>query len=237
MAAGHTTWTVLPHGPLEALAENLWRVTGSLPGMAMKRVMTVARYADGGLLVHNAIALDEAGMKALEALGPVRALVVPSGYHRLDAGTFKARYPEARVYCPRGVTGDVAKVVAVDGAYEDAPRDDTMWLERLEGVGDREGALQVRSRDGATVVLNDLVFNMAHGAGLYGFVLRYVTASTGGPWVSRVGRWFLVKDREAVRRELLRLSQVEGLRRVLVAHEDVIAEDPSGALRAVAATL
>jgi hypothetical protein len=87
------------------------------------------------------------------------------------------------------------------------------------------------------VLANDLVFNMAHGKGLYGFVLRYLTASTGGPRVSRVGRWFVVKDRALARQELLRLAQTPSLRRVLVAHEDALTEDPAGALRTAAATL
>src|SRR5688572_3499991 len=32
MATISTEWNVLRHGPLETLADNLWRVTGALPG-------------------------------------------------------------------------------------------------------------------------------------------------------------------------------------------------------------
>src|SRR5688500_14318601 len=95
-----TTWRVLPHGPLQQLAENLWCVLGSLPNMSLKRMMTIARRSDGGLLLHSAIALDEPTQRQLEALGPPTHLIVPNAVHRLDAPAYKARYPALRVFTP-----------------------------------------------------------------------------------------------------------------------------------------
>src|SRR3569623_764868 len=95
MAKAHTTWRVLPHGPIEKLSDRVWRVEGDVPGMPLKRVMTIALCADGGLDIHNAIALNDAGMAQLEQWGPVRVIVVPNGYHRLDAEVFAARFPDA----------------------------------------------------------------------------------------------------------------------------------------------
>src|SRR5687767_5016314 len=43
MAKCFESWTVLPHGPLEKLSENLWRVEGTMPDGTTKRVMTIAR--------------------------------------------------------------------------------------------------------------------------------------------------------------------------------------------------
>src|SRR4051812_39840203 len=121
MARANDAWTVLPHQAIEVLADNLWRVEGGLPDMPLKRVMTIVRRPAGGLVVHNAIALDDASMARIDAWGPVEYLVVPNGYHRLDAKVFKQRYPQARVLCPRGSSKKVAEVVAVDGSYEDFP--------------------------------------------------------------------------------------------------------------------
>src|SRR4051794_37391994 len=96
-----TEWKVLPHGPIEALAENLWWVTGDLPGMTLKRVMAVAKRSDGKLLIHSAIAMSDERMRELEALGEPAYLVVPSRHHRLDAAKYKERYPAMRVFVPR----------------------------------------------------------------------------------------------------------------------------------------
>jgi hypothetical protein len=69
MAKVHHTWNVLNHGPLEKLADNLWRVEGALPGMSLRRTMTVVRRADGSLPLHSPIALDDERLRELEALG------------------------------------------------------------------------------------------------------------------------------------------------------------------------
>ena len=40
-------WQVHAHRPIEKLTENLWRVEGDVPGMPLKRVMTVGKRSDG----------------------------------------------------------------------------------------------------------------------------------------------------------------------------------------------
>ena len=40
-------WKVLPHRPLQRVAEDLWYVDGDLPNMPLKRVMVVAGRAEG----------------------------------------------------------------------------------------------------------------------------------------------------------------------------------------------
>lgn len=237
--ANETRWTVLPHRPVEKLSERVWRVEGDLKGMDLKRVMTVARRADGGLVVHNAIALEEPMMKELDAWGPVRFIVVPNGYHRIDAPRFKARYPDAKVLCPKGARARVEQRVAVDGAYEDLPADEFVSLETLDGTGEGEGVMIVREGAGVgtTVVFNDAVFNMPHQPGFSGFVLRYVTASTGGPKVSRLARLALIKNKKDFAAHLTRIANLPGLARVIVSHHQTITDDPAGALRAVAASV
>ena len=126
---------VLPHGPLQELSENLWRVEGDLPHFSMKRVMTVARLHTGALLIHSAIALDEASMKRLEAWGTPAILLIPHVRHRMDAARFKRRYPALRVFAPPGVVAKAQAVVNVDGTYSDVPKDPTVTLELLDGTG------------------------------------------------------------------------------------------------------
>lgn len=233
----NTTWRVLPHGPVEKITDNLWRVEGELESVPFHRVMTIVKRTDGSLLVHGAMALREEAMREIDAWGPIRWIVVPSGRHRLDAGVFKARYPGARVICPAGSRARVEKVVPVDQTYEELVPDEAVGLVTLDGVGEREGAVLIRSSDGVTVVLNDAVFNVPHLRGLRGFLLRHVTRSTGGPRVPPLARRLLVEDRRAFRAHLERLAETKDLRRVIVSHQDVIDVNPGGALRRAAATV
>lgn len=237
MAKAHVSWKVLPHEPIEKLSDRLWRVEGELPGMPMKRVMSIARRTDGDLVVHNAVALADAQMAEIDAWGRVAVIVVPNGFHRLDAKIFKERYPTARVVCPAGARAKVAQVVEVAGTYDDEQGDDTVELQNLDGTKQREGAMIVRDSGGTTLVLNDAVFNMPHAAGVTGFVLRRVTGSTGGPRVSRIMKTFVISDAKAFRTHLERLADLPGLERIVVSHHVTIDQDPAGTLRAVAATL
>lgn len=231
-------WIVRPHGQLEQLAENLWWTWGSLPGMSLKRSMVVAKRRDGDLVIHNAIALDQAGMRELEAIGEPRYLIVPNAGHRLDAPAFKKRYPKIQVFAPRGGRDAVEKMVKVDGIYEDFPADDDVSLEMLHGVGDAEGAMIVRSDDGITVVLNDAVFNMDRKRDPLGFIFTTLLGSAPGPRISRLVKLFYVKDRKALREDLERFAEHPDLVRLVVAHEKVAkGPDAASALKTAATYL
>jgi hypothetical protein len=78
---------------------------------------------------------------------------------------------------------------------------------------------------------------MPHGKGLSGFVFRHITQSTGGPRISRVIRWFVMKDRAALRVSLDKLADTPDLKRIIVSHHRTITDDPAGTLRAAARTL
>ncbi|MCA9713471.1 MAG: hypothetical protein H6713_00160 [Myxococcales bacterium] len=233
-------WKVLPHDAPAQLADNLWRVEGELEGMSLRRCMVVARLRSGALALHNAMALDDAGMRWLLGLGRPAVMIVPNGWHRIDAARYKARFPELRVVCPAGSRARVEQRVAVDDTYACgalAPGDDSVTLRHLAGVKDVEGVMTVRSHDGLTHVLNDAMFNLAHGKGLFMFIYGRLMGNAGGPKITSITRWLMIKERAAFRADLEALADVPGLRRVIVAHGAVIDEDAPGVLRRVAAAL
>ena len=237
MPKAYDHWKVLPHQPIDKLSQRVWRLQGKLEGMALLRVMTIAKRFDDRLVIHNGIAADNDVMEAIEAWGEPAFLVVPNGYHRLDAKAFKDRYPAIAVVCPEGARRKVAQVVPVDFNYADYPQDDAVALQRVAGLDDQEGVMVVHDDAGTTLVFNDLLFNMPHGSGFTGFVFKHITQSTGTPRVSRLFRWFVMKDRETLRAELLRLADTPKLARIVVSHYRVIDDAPGEALRRVAAAL
>jgi len=237
MAKAHAEWTVLEHLPTEKLEENLWCVRGTLPGMALKRVMTLVRLEDGRIVVHSAVALDDASMAEIEAWGTPAILLVPNTFHRLDAPAYVGRYPNLKVYCPRGGRKKIEDVVEVDGTYDDLEDLPGLRWKYLDGIGKAEAVFSVKSRSGTTLVFNDAVFNMPHGRGTSGLVFRYLTQSTGGPRVTRLFKFFAIKDRTAFRAHLERLAATPDLHRIIVSHHRMVTDDPAGALRIAASTL
>jgi hypothetical protein len=235
MATPLKTWTVSPHGPIEKLTENLWRVEGNLPGAPLKRVMTVAKLADGRLAIFSALALDEAEMKELEAWGKPAVLIVPNAGHRLDARIFKDRYPSMRVVCPPGAKEKVAEVVPVDATEVDLGEGVTYGV--VDGTDARDAYFIVRSSSGTTLVLNDILMNMRKLPGFGGFMMGLFGFTSPAPKVTAPTKRFLVTDASALRAHLEKLATTPGLARVIVSHGAPITSSPAEALRAAASSL
>jgi hypothetical protein len=229
-------WTVVGQPTIEEVSDTLWIVRGHVPKLPLGRFMVVARMEDGRLLVHNAVALPPADQRRLDAFGEIGFIVVPSGYHRLDAKRFAARYPDAEIVCPAGARAKVEEVVPVDLTYDQFEGDSVVSLRHAAGVGDKEGVLTVSDGHGKTLVFNDLLFNLPHLPGLFGWVSRMI-GSTGGPRVTWLFRRTALADKEALRGFLQRLSATEGLVRIVPGHGEVITEVPAQTLAAVAERL
>jgi hypothetical protein len=229
-------WTVHPHEPIEKIHENLWRVQAPFPGAPFPRVMVLARLDDGRVIIHNAIALDDASMKELEAWGKPAFLIVPNAGHRMDAKIFKDRYPELRVITPPGSKAKVEQVVKVDATTGDFG-DEGARYEVLDGTKEREGVLFVRSGEGTTLVFNDAIMNMRSLPGFGGFMMGLFGFTGPAPKVSFPARMALVADKQALRAHLERLAETPGLERLEVGHGTPVTEGAIAALKAAATGL
>ena len=230
----HENWEVLPHGPLEKLADNLYTVVGKLPmplGETSRR-MTIAKLALDRLAIFSAIALDEARMAQLEALGRPTFLIVPSAIHRIDARPWKARYPLLEVIAPPGALEKVSEVVTVDATVCELG-DLRVKLEAVPGTKGRELSMTVETDSGTTLVVNDLIFNLPEMKGLAGWGLKLLGFGPGHPSMPKLVRMKLVDDDEAVR-EQLRAWAVRDFERILVSHGAAI-ENPRETLLQLAA--
>jgi len=227
-----TSWTVLPHDPIEKHTPNLWSVSGKMPGGNQRR-MTIARRADGKLVLHNPIALDDDEMRALEAWGKPAYIVVPNSFHRMDSVIYKQRYPEADVLCPQTARKKVAEVVKVSGHLDEMPKDADVELFHLRGLKEREGALRVKNNGQSALVFNDTVLNMAPTGGLPGFAM----APTGTLSVPRFARWVMIKSAAELKAHLQELAASPGLGHLLPGHGDVVQSNAAQALGTALARL
>jgi hypothetical protein len=231
--AWFTTWTVLPHEPLQKASENLWWVEGTMPDGKTKRKMSVVRLRNGSLAGHNAIALSEPEMQELEAFGTPAYIVVPGAYHRQDARIWKERYPAAKVVAPAGVKKRVEQVVPVELDYRDAPQDERVKFTYFDGCKEKEGYIEVRDTDGTTLVVNDIIFNLPKFGGAMGFLL----GPTGQPSLPRGVRWLMVNNRPALREHVARLAATPNLKRVVLSHGANLESDPVAELRVAESTI
>lgn len=230
-------WTVLRHGPLQKLEPNLWNVDAAIPDMPLQRRMVVIRLADGRLVIHNAVCLDESSMAELEALGTPAYLIVPCAWHRLDCHAWAERYPQVRVISPAPARKRVQQVVRVDGDYTALPVTDDFRCEPLDGVKAGEGVFLVRSGGHLTAIFNDALMNNPHGQGMWWWLYR-LAGSTGGPKVTALFKLAGVSDRQRYRAHLERLASLPDLHRMIPGH-GLIVEGPgaSEAIRTAAASL
>lgn len=232
MAKCFTTWTVLPHDPIEKHSENLWSVSGNMPGGNQRR-MTIVRRADGKLVIHNPIALDDAEMQEVEALGKPGFLIVPNGFHRQDSLIYKQRYPELLVHCPQKARKRVGELVDVAGNMDELPKDADVEVFHLRGMKQSEGAIRVRTRSGSALVFNDALLNLEKGKGLIGFFM----APTGTLSVPRFARWMLTKSTGELKEHLNELAGSPGLTQLVPGHGKVLEAGASPALQQAAALL
>ena len=239
MAKPFTQWTVLPHGELALLEDNLICACGflNMPPMGqVERRMTVVRLRDARLVVYSAIALDEAEMTALESFGRPGYLIVPNGLHRMDARIWKERYPGMKVIAPAGARERVEKVVPVDDVDVDFG-DPSIHFITVPGTGAAEAALLVESASGSTLILNDVVFNLHNLPGIKGWLFKTIGMTGDEPHVPPVIKMRQVRDPRALGAQFERWSRLPNLKRLVVSHGDMIVDDPARVLGRIAGEL
>ena len=233
-----TEWTVLPHGKLARLDDNLLSVTGDLrmPFGEVQRRMTVVRLRDGRLVIYSAIALDEAEMRALEKFGEPAFLIVPNDIHRMDAKIWKDRYRDLIVVAPAGVRKKVEEVVPVDETMIDFG-DPQVRFVTVPGTDEHEAALVVETWSGTTLVVNDLIWNLDEKPGFGGWLFHVLGFTGHEPRIPTVVELRAIKDKPALRAQLERWARLQSLNRIIVSHGEIVTREPAALLDRLAETL
>jgi hypothetical protein len=235
MGKFNTDWTVGPHEVLVEIDEGLTSVAGEIvmPLGRFPRRMTLVRLSDGGMLIWSAIALAEPEMTRIEAMGPLRFLVVPNAGHRLDAHIFKDRYPDLKVIAPKGSAQAVGEAVAVD-ATDDILGDPQVSFVTVDGTAQAEAALIVRRASGTTLITNDIIGHVTHPHGLGARVMAHLfDYGVHEPSVPRTVRRY-IKEPKALAAQMRQWAELPGLTRIIVSHVDPITEAPGQVLRRLA---
>lgn len=238
MAIAARAWKVHPHGQLTSVDEHILTVTGTIlmPAGRLPRRMTVVRLDHGGLIIFSAMALAEDQMQVLESFGTPTYMIIPNDHHRMDAQSWKERYPSIRVIAPAGARTKVEKVVLVDATFGDFGDRSVRFLP-VPGTAEKEAALEVHGAQGMTLILNDLVGNIRGARGFSGWFLRLMGFAGDEPHIPLPIRRAMIESRGQVRDQLLTWAALPTLRRILVSHGEPIEDDPRGALRRLAQSM
>ena len=238
MAKLHDEWTVYPHGPVERIDDGILSVEGEIvmPLGRFPRRMTVVALTGSRSVVFSPVCLSERAMRDIESLGTPAFMVVPNGFHRLDARPWKARYPAIKILCPPGARERVEKAVPVD-ATRDVLADPDVDFVVAHGMAEAEAALLVRRQAGTTLVINDLISNVRHPKGIGANIMaRLFGFGVHGPRMAREVRWLFVKDKAALAAQLRDWAAILDLKRIIPSHGEII-DAPAAVLQRIASDL
>lgn len=227
-------------GLLRNLAPDLWVAERSFQNgpFEVGTRMTVIRLRDGGLFLHSVVRLDRELRAALDALGPVRAIVAPNRHHHLFAADYPTGYPDAHLYAAPGLPEKRPDLKFAAELDDEAP---PLWRGDVEQLVFRGapflGEVVFFHPASRTLLCTDLAFNVPadFGSGLTRLFFRAVGAAGHfGP--HRLARWFFIRDRAAARASIERILRWD-FDRVTVTHGDVLERGGREAMRAAFAYL
>jgi hypothetical protein len=231
-------WTVLPHGPLQEVDDGIVTVAGDIPMPLgnFPRCMTAVRLRSGRCAIFSAIALPDAELARIEALGRPSVMIVPNPGHRLDAHSWKEMYPDIRVLTPPGARAAVSEVVPVDSTEDDLD-DPEVHFQVVPGTDDSESALTVHRPSGTTIVCNDIIGHVRHPHGVGAHIMaRLFGYGVSRPKVPRTVRRY-IKQPAALAAQLREWARIADLKRVIVSHGEPITHEPAETLERLAAEL
>ena len=216
---------------LEPFGDDLWLTKRPLSffGVEIGTRMTVVRLRSGGLFIHSPVALDEALRHAIDALGPVTAIVAPCLFHHLYVGEWASAYPRAIVAgCP-GIEKKRADL-EFNRILGQTPADE--WAGELDQV--LFSALPMLNevvffhRSTRTIISSDLVFNLASHPS---FLTRTAAFMLGHrkPGPTLLER-MMIKDRPAARDQIGKIVGWNA-ERIVLGHGDVIASGGSAVVQ------
>jgi hypothetical protein len=225
-------WIVTPHDPIEKLDDNLWTVESPVPGVPIRRRMSIVKRSDGQLVFFNAVPLDEKSLAEVAAWGKPAFLVIPHDQHGIDAHAFMNKLG-LKMYGPRASEAKMRKRWELAGTLEDLPADPHVSFESLDGTKTGEPVAIVRSGERVSLLFSD-AYQDASGYSLP--LAMRLAGFGGGPKVVPLFKWFFTKDKPAFKAHLEKLAALPGLTRIVPCHGAIRQAGAADTLKQVAAS-
>lgn len=202
---------VMPHGPIELVADDVFWVRGSIglaPGLRITRNMAIVR-SGGELTLFHAVRLSPEGEAELAKLGTVKNVVKLAHAHGQDDPYYLDRFGATYWALPEGAR-DQDPEIQQELRDNNLPFDDAKPFEYRDSK-EKEGALLVERGDGI-LITGDSVQNWPDTEGcslpaklvcrLMGFLKR--PAQIGPPW-----RKMMTPEEGTLRPDFERLANLD----------------------------
>ncbi len=181
--------------------------------------MTLVRLTGGELLVHCPVALDEATRNAVDALGPVRAVVASSLYHHLYVGQWMAAYPKASFWACPGLETKRSDL-KWNGVLGDDPVD--LWstdVDQASLTARFEREVVFFHRKTRTFVCADALLNLSTSTSRLTRAVAFVMGNSapGKGYLERIA----VLDRRLCRKQIDRILEWD-IDRAVLAHGEIV---------------
>jgi len=212
-------------------ADGLWSVAADHRwlGLHLGTRMTVLRLPGGELWLHSVVAIDDLLADEIQALGPVRHIVIPNLYHHVYVADAIGRWPAARVHAPAAMRRKRPEL-RIDADLSGTPDPD--WCGVLSPLH-IDGALLDETvfvhGPSRTLIASDLVENFETSAHLGTRLYLKAAGVHGHVGWSRFLRP-VYRDRPAARRSIDRLLELD-FDRIVLAHGRVLERGGHAAVR------
>lgn len=215
-------------GRLKALGSEIWMAEGLLEqaggALCFSLRMTVIQLPDGTLLLWSPIPIDDGLQAELEALGPVKHVIAPNGFHHLYVDAALTRFPSATLWLSPALEKKRPDLWSRGTPLEAPP---AAWGQALEllTVQGVPAVMEVVAfhRASATLIATDLFFNEHNPRGwMTPWVLR-MTGAYKQLAQSRLMR-FLTKDKTAAAASYQRMLRFP-FATLVIAHGDIVTVD------------
>jgi len=213
--------------PLQSLAPGLWCLNSHFhsPVFRGSARMSVVR-GDEGVVLYSPVTLEPEDRRALEALGPVAAIMAPNLYHHAFLRAAAEAFPGARVFVPEGLEAKIGPVPRAETVSRKHPPTLPGGIDHF--ILDRHAIREtiLFHRDSRTLVTSDLLYNYQpeHNPGEKAFFR--LMGCYGAPKVVFYHR-FAIRDRAAIE-ELVAQVRAWAPRRIVMSHGRIV-EDADAA--------
>lgn len=209
---------------LKPIDADIWTVESShnFLGIDFGGRMTVIRLNSGDLILHSPVVMNQQVKNELNDIGNVKYIVAPNKFHHMHLEQCISLFPDADVLCALGLPQKRKDIVFASELKDEIPEE---WVGEIETVFVKGipffNEVVFHHLKSKTVLFTDLIFNFESQQSLGVKIFAWLDGIYGEPDVSRLVKWFMLRDKDATRESLKQILSWD-FDRVSVTHRDII---------------